>query len=373
MKFNIINNLRFKVGPTVAVVALAATLGSCSMIYDDLPECAKRPETHATVNFVYDYNVDEVDRFADHIGAVTLYVFDEHGTLVLLQEHTVNEHAINIEGYSMPIELPTGKYTLYASARENKSGYEASMQTSGAKFRRSNGTALRDLFYTLDHNNGLVDHQQMPLEHMWFTREAIPFEMTLAPMPEEGEPQPEDVMLTVTVPLQRVTNNVNVTVTRTLVTRASNDQPISTSDYDVKIVTTNGASDLDLLGQPLQSGIPLTYTPHTSAPVTTESGHNSLENSFSTSRLMHEQNPSERTQLVINAKKSGETFTWDVTSLLAQGRHAYGRDWSEQEYLDRQSAYDIAVDFNETDSNWRYIEVSISILKWTKRIQNVDL
>ena len=360
-----------------AAVAAVALLSSCSMFHDDLPECAVRPTTRATVNFIYDYNTSDADRFAESVGSVTLYVFDAQGQLVLRQEHTVDAHAINASGYSMPVDLPVGHYTLYASARENTAGYEASLLTEGAKFRRSGdeqGALQENILYTLDHTAGLVDHCGAPLEHFWLTREAVPFDMTEAPMPEEGAPQPDDVLLSVNVPLQRVTNNISLTVSRTLTTRAAADAPLSPADYDIKVVTINGASTMDLLGRPTTDASTLTYTPHMTAPGTTAKGRSCLTASISTSRIMHEEDASRHTQLVITSRKSGETFTWDLPALLANGRHAYGsKGWGEQEYLDRETDYEIAVDFNETDDSWRYIEVSISVLSWAKRIQNVAL
>lgn len=367
-------------GLLTAPILMAAMLASCSMFHDDLPECAVRPTTRATVNFIYDYNTSETDAFAEHIGSITLYAFDSEGKLVLRQEHTVDAHGINAPGYSMPIELPEGHYTLYASARATTAGYEAAIQMPGAKFRRSAdgiGTPLADLFYTLDHQNGIVDHGGVALEDMWLTREGVPFDMTVAPMPSEGDPQPADILLTATVPLQRVTNHINLTISRALVTRTSDRaEPLLPEEYDVKIVTQNASDRLDLLGNPMTNGIPLTYTPHNIAPSTGSDGNPALTANISTSRLMHEDNATEHTKLVITAKNSGETFTYDLPALLAEGKKAPAysdKNWNEQEYLDREYNYEISVNFDEKDRRWKYIEVKISILNWAKRIQNVDL
>lgn len=65
--------------PTIASLMLAASLTGCGLMHDDLEDCATRPSTHTSVKFVYDYNTQTKDMFNDHVGAVTLYVFDSSG------------------------------------------------------------------------------------------------------------------------------------------------------------------------------------------------------------------------------------------------------------------------------------------------------
>ena len=398
------------VGRRSIPLALAALLlSSCSLMHDDLPECATRPATRAAVSFIYDYNTDEEDLFATEVGSVTLYVYDADNRLVTTAERTAAD-GIRNGSLTIPLELPYGTYHLYASARASEEGYEAAMLTPGAKFRRTAVTAgdpLESLIYTLDNNNGLVEHGGLPLEEMWLTREPAVLTLTEAPMPAEGDPQPEDVIVTATVPLQRVTNTLHIRVSRDNSPDA-NLPALSAGDYEVWAETRTGRHALTLTAQPTPDARTLRYTPHAAGPAGTarpaaapnkaaaKQADNTvprahargeaaeaakaeaapaIEYAISTSRLIREEEPAKRTQLFIRSRLSGETFSFDLNEqILAQAREAYAaKGWTPQEYLDRQHEHNFEIRFKESDEGWRYIEVSIPILNWAKRIQNVEL
>ena len=64
---------------------LAATaFTSCDMMEEDLSDCP----TGLYLTFKYDYNLERADMFNDHVGSVTVYVFDEQGKLVKTQEES---------------------------------------------------------------------------------------------------------------------------------------------------------------------------------------------------------------------------------------------------------------------------------------------
>lgn len=62
----------------------AAAFTSCGMMEDDLKDCPYG----LYVSFKYDYNLQRADMFNDHVGSVTLYIFDEQGKLVKTQEES---------------------------------------------------------------------------------------------------------------------------------------------------------------------------------------------------------------------------------------------------------------------------------------------
>nr|MCR4582613.1 FimB/Mfa2 family fimbrial subunit [Prevotella sp.] len=66
----------------VALVSLAL-LSSCEMMKEDedLTNCG------LFVTFKYDYNLQRADMFGDHVGGVTLYVFDSDGHFVRTYEN----------------------------------------------------------------------------------------------------------------------------------------------------------------------------------------------------------------------------------------------------------------------------------------------
>ncbi|EKC70454.1 lipoprotein, partial [human gut metagenome] len=76
--------------------------------------------------------------------------------------------------------------------------------------------------------------------------------------------------------------------------------------------------------------------------------------------------------LTITNKTTGEEVARiNLADYLAQGRGAFeARHYSAQEFLDRE--YDYKLDFFLQGNQWKYVQLSISILDWSKRIQRVD-
>ena len=60
------------------MVLAALAMTSCDMMEQDLSDCPYG----LYVTFKYDYNLQRADMFNDHVGSVTLYIFDEDGRLV---------------------------------------------------------------------------------------------------------------------------------------------------------------------------------------------------------------------------------------------------------------------------------------------------
>lgn len=77
------------------MIVVAALFTSCDMMKEDRDDCP----TGLYVNFVYDYNIQRADMFKDHVGSVTLYVFDESDKLVA--QRTVNGSELSVYGYNI--------------------------------------------------------------------------------------------------------------------------------------------------------------------------------------------------------------------------------------------------------------------------------
>ena len=93
------------------LTAACAMTTSCSMMQDDLDDCP----TGLYLSFKYDYNLQRADMFNDHVGAVTVYVFDEEGRYVTKQEEAnVPGHApLSSPLYTMRMTLAPGKYKFW--------------------------------------------------------------------------------------------------------------------------------------------------------------------------------------------------------------------------------------------------------------------
>lgn len=132
----------------LAAIALPA-ITACDMMKEDLDDCP----TGLYVNFVYDYNIQRADMFKDHVGAVTLYVYDENDRMVA--QKTQGDGYFTTYGRYIHFtedELAPGHtYRLVALAMQKD--FADAYATQGAKYRIS-GNAIGDqrqqLHVTLD-------------------------------------------------------------------------------------------------------------------------------------------------------------------------------------------------------------------------------
>lgn len=88
-------NVRHIIEKSLQMIVVAALFTSCDMMKEDRDDCP----TGLYVNFVYDYNIQRADMFKDHVGSVTLYVFDESDKLVA--QRTVNGSELSVYGYNI--------------------------------------------------------------------------------------------------------------------------------------------------------------------------------------------------------------------------------------------------------------------------------
>ena len=116
----------------IALTALAA-LSSCSLMSDSLEDCPQG----LSVEFVYDYNVERANMFNDHVGSVTLYVYDQAGQLVRMQteDNTASAQPLRNVNYRMTVDgLQPGEYRLLALANQRR--YADISQLSGVRYLR---------------------------------------------------------------------------------------------------------------------------------------------------------------------------------------------------------------------------------------------
>ena len=135
----------------LACLLLVLSVTSCTdLIFDSREGC----ERGVYVNFKYDYNLYRADMFADHVGEVTLYVFDEQGNYITqcTEANEEGNEPLKKADYAMFLDLPEGTYRFIALAHQRK--YDDLIQEEGAKFRRTEmneNNVKEDLKITLDH------------------------------------------------------------------------------------------------------------------------------------------------------------------------------------------------------------------------------
>ena len=184
-------NVRHILHKSLLLMAGAMTLSGCDMMKEDLDDCP----SGLYVNFVYDYNIQRADMFKDHVGSVTLYVYDESDRLVASK--TMGGGLISTYGsyihFSEDELAPGHTYRLMAVAMQKD--YAQALATAGAKYRQSGnsiGDRWQQFFIDLDHTatKAPSDYYSVsnaaPLDTLWHTlttvvsaREGYP--MQLAP------------------------------------------------------------------------------------------------------------------------------------------------------------------------------------------------
>lgn len=344
-------------------------LSSCEMMKEDVDDtyCG------LFVCFKYDYNLQRADMFKDHVGEVTLYVFDSDGRFIKTyrEDNIPGMGRLLYDGsyqYCMKIDdLPKGDYRFIALA--NQKPYEETLLTPGAKYRRTKlnqGDPNENLTVTLDRDAVLsipkvpytVDNTA-PLDTLWHGMtgsEAI-----------HVEPYHYS---TTTISLTRDTKMLTVGLHNL-------DDPtnISNEEFELFIVDNNGT--LGYNNEVLDDD-DLVYTPFSAWDTKSLDGYGTLADKtahycLTFNRLVWHDKADENALLIIRNKATGnEVAAINLTDFLSQGRNAYDQyAYSRQEYLDR--SYDYYMDFFIKGDTWQYADVRINVLSWAKRIQNVQL
>lgn len=374
---------------SAAMLACVGLLASCDMMEQSYEDCP----SGLYVNFKYDYNLQRADMFNDHVGSVTLYIFDEAGKLVRTQEES------NI-GSSAPLASPTyamhvtglapGKYRFLALAGQKP--YSDMLETGRAKFIRSDmpaGSDMQDLevqldrtpadksgkFYEMLDSLGIdtegdfynVENNGLPLDTLWHG---------MLTEPVEVYPESSYRVSYATVPLVRDTKQITVSL-RELDDPTKmdvNDYDFAIIDHNPHILWDNSLDEADaVVYRPFY-----TWNTYDRTPATDPDG-NVLDDvgrighaDFMTSRLIYHDDPADDGHLIITNNKTDVAVAHfnlpDILSQLRTSESIYRYD--EQEFLDR--GYEYQIDVFLRGGNLAYINISISVLGWSKRIQFVE-
>ena len=413
-------NVRLIIQRSFVALVAAMSLSSCDMMTEDLSDCP----TGLYVNFVYDYNIQRADMFKDHVGGLTLYVYDESERLVTSK--TMDAGQLSKYGsyihFSEQELAPGHSYRLMAIAFQKEI-----LSNIGAKYRPSgnkNGSQWRQFFIDLDHTKtrALADYyfvsNAAPLDTLWHTlttivspAEGFPlnaYPASLTPAKCEYSWQrngsiqtngQETVSLVkgeptyATVALIRDTKQLNITL------RAVNDDPadnqVVDTDYTVEIIDNNSQLDCENnLSNPTDT---LVYTPYHQW-TTTFVGNGQVASESAAhydlmfNRLLYKNVSVNEDQyavlneadiakarnavLLIRKADSGEIiFGINLPYILASGRNYQERYYHYQEYLDRE--YDYRLQFiikgSRVDEIQLFLGTHVHIIPWAMRQQHEQL
>lgn len=351
------------------LTAACALTTSCSMMQEDMDHCP----IGLYLSFKYDYNLQRADMFNDHVGAVTVYVFDEQGRYVTRQEeaNTAAAAPLTSSMYTMHMNLAPGRYKFLVLAGQKD--YEAQLAGPGANFVRTVPTVgdpmEGTLQVTLDHVVGadgfVVDNEGQPLDTLWHGMELRDIEVS-ATRPTYD-----------TISLVRDTKNIRVSLREI-------DDPtqMSVEEYDFRIIDRNTHI---LWDNSLDETDQVTYTPYTTwdtfdrTPATDVNGDPLDEPGviahaeFMTSRILAHDDAADDGILSVTNRETGvEVIRVNLPDMLCQLRKfADIYRYSEQEFLDR--GYDYQLDFFLRGGELNYVNISISVLNWSVRWQPAEL
>lgn len=341
------------------LVPCSLLLVSCGIMQDDRSNCPEcRNPLHITLR--YDYNTARANMFPDHVEQATVYVVDAQSGIVVDQQtaqNTADSKPLREPSFGFNFEgLTPGRYRLYATGRS------ASDQAFGST-APSNAEAMSKLQFVVPADAaGNVPAQH--LDTLWNTLQPVDL---LLPEREPAE---------ATIPLMRLTNDLNVVVFR-------RDTPADNSHerYDVRVTDESAVFNYDNSVGSVDGGQPLVYRPF--AAWTTETlasdvvAERHAHYDLSLARLVSHDDARSNARLVITNREDGhEVVNIDLCYYLALARtyfelHNYGI----QEYLDREYDYRLDFGFERKGDHdvWKYMTISINVLSWSLRIQNEEL
>lgn len=335
----------------MAAMSLAMVCGllasSCDdAIYDDEGDCT----AHYRVAFRYDHNMKWADAFPHEVEAVTLHLIDADGNVVW--QRTEDGEPLMHEGYLMDVDVAPGRYSLLAWAGDqDQHSFEIG---PSARSGRTELTA-RLLRERSEAGEAVSKEKLSRLYHGHIADVEFPT--------NEGDHR-------VTVPLKKNTNYVKVVLQQIA------GLPMETDGLEVTITDDNGMMEWDNSLRPEEV---ITYRPWAVTPISasispdsgngadlgTASTYTGLMAEFTTARLMEEHR--ETARLTVRYKDK-TVFSVKLIDFLLMVKGEYNREMSDQEYLDRQDAFDLVFFLDE---GHRWTSATLFINSWRVVLQNI--
>lgn len=311
---------------------------SCqSIIGDDLEPCP----VEYRIKFKYDRNLKYADAFANEVTAISLYAFNEDGSLAHQQSEAGS--ALQQEGYTMSLNFNPDNYHLVVWGGLVSDG-SFSIPTAETKDIKQEDISCK-LARTHQDGVAVVTEDLTPLFHG---------------LAVKASDTRSSNTLVKEISLTKNTNNVRI------VLQQMSGDTMDANQFHFFIHDNNGW--LSYSNQ-LLNDEELAYYPWRVESASTEvsrSNLNVLLAEFTVGRLMEE---SKATLTVLN--DAGETiFSIPLIQYALLVKGYYNREMDNQEYLDRQDEYNFTFFL---DSNHQWISSSVIINGWKVVLNESDL
>lgn len=330
--------------PMLALTALTA----CEDIDEQEGDC----RAVYRLSFRYDMNMLGADAFASHVKSIAVCLYDSDDKLVAMQ--TEEGDTLATAGYRMTLRgIQAGQYSVVAWAN----------LADGTRYRLNGcqpGSPITDMTLTLAHDANAQQQSTItddiqdggPLFHGRLDNITLP--------QHEGT-------FDYCVPLTRTTNTIRI-----LLQHLSGDE-VRPQDFDITLTDRN--LTYDACHRP--SGL-VVYSPWSvqsgsaaldrqSAPRKAQTSLSALVAELSVGRLM---DYSQCTLSIRRHADGGEIVRLPLTDYMLMVKGNYNRSMTDQEYLDRQSDYNITL-FLDDDNRW--MNAYIFINSWKVVLINADL
>lgn len=322
------------------VLAVLLVFPSCN-IHEGMDSCG------IYLEFIYDYNMEYVDSFDPQVGRVDVYLFDADGKFVL-RHGAERGQLIGNKRMFFGENLPFGNYKIL---------------TVGG---------LSDAFFVGNDNGeelvpGVTTLEQVVLS---LRREANVYSGSFSPLWFGKVIEINYAADLAVYPVYLIKNTNRFTLAFARMDGTENSEPDETVRYTFEIHTPEGAvyswenTPVDLS--------PLVYAPYSLLPG--DGGDLQTTGYINTCRLFDAETFDYRLKVV--DKESGkEIWDYDLMLLLAKTKPSRpdGTELPLQEYLDRQSEWNITIIYKGGTAGDSFIAVGVIINGWVMWLKDIEV
>lgn len=357
---SILSTIQKEANQMLLCTILAGTIAGCDSVLNyEEGDC----DIEYCVKFKYDYNMRNIDEFAQKVKNVTLYAFDDNGKLVSLKAESGDMLATG--EYAMTLDIEPGEYHLIAWAGLDDESFAVPLLTPGSsKLTDLNVKTLRESATDLTRAEGekdkfIVNHE---LSSLWHG------ELTKSTFTRSGRQRFTEVNLV------KNTNNIRISLVQVKQDdNASTTRALNKDELDFKIYDNNGFMNYD--NSLLEDNL-LTYKAYTTEQTTvTTKAFNVVSTEYpavvaelSVARLLENQNPEIN---IIDAKTNKNILkTGDLIEYIDLLREEQYASMPLREYLDREDTFNINL---FVDEGLALINTVIEINGWVIQLNDFDL
>ena len=378
-----------------ALLSAITLMSMSSCINDDLDDCPAPAPSKLSLSFDYTYNVKNADAFAEEVKTINVYAFDENGkffdSYIESKEQFEQGHTMEITG------LKDGKYTFVCLARDRQLATRAEDDEMEFSF-----ASLTPGVSTID---DLTERMGKPEEGV--VENAKNFAALYTAQTDVDYKELDENGKTGNV-VEANLSLLKCTKTYRIVLLPYNNEQTDFTPENFDVYIEGSAAWLDHEGNKVRNE-PINYLPYNSehrySGSTTIEGENvdqALVYDLSSSRMFERdrdsEGPSAKENRFVKSQKSNGTDVDETTSyddkriviwdkrdkenprkvfdhslpwFLALCGERQGKDWSDQEYLDRQDHYILT--FYVPDNRDYNLDAKVKVNGWVLNLQETDL